>query len=1222
MNHFTRIILACFLLFIISILFACDSPPKSPTPVPFEYGVQTESVQSEVYTFEGNNTEGQLLPVEQIKLLTTGDRVKVNDQGRAILIFTNTIVEELRVLLFKEAKLDVEVLNFNEDKAVAQFYLEVGTLINGFDVKEDVKDRLLKINTDFAEITAIGTKFIVVRELNTPLVWAAGLEAEPNDLFITADNDSQTIETNFARWAAPIDPPSEAIPFDRQRVEEWLIALENGDPGQPELGDIIWGPADVVATANLLETLPAPGTPFRIYDDALKGVVEFTLNSTGISGTPTYGLEDCNGNGKNDIFIKNGQLQMDFRLIRARTRALDVTVLNRTDSGSGRLVAYNPAGRVTGEVNRQALIVGPNQGEVLSLRTDQIYHYADLELTEGCFLGFSLTPPPPAGGPSTPRAVSQIPAGSTPTSPVIITPATSETPASPPVVTPPTDTPSPTITPPPECPTAPTWKQYIIQVGDTWERLARRVNSSVYDLQQVNLSRATLQPGQAICLPFIPPTLTPTPVLGPTDTSTPTATRTPINELRLISCQATPNQIEIAAISPQSGLRIDIFCIGENLHSNVQGFQAELIGPIGISLDIQSSNDTGFTAVALTSPSNLQAGVYDVLVINPDGQFDIERAVFEVIGVPPSDPPPFISTVIPATGPNDQITLITVIGENFKPNQADFKAQLIGPGGIIELIVNSGGTPTQFNTSIPRDLEPGEYDLRVINPDLQSALLQRVYTVTGKPDLLVSINGPTIANPGETIPVQLIVTNQGDAVAEVNDDTPIFVSAFISADPDLGKDDVELTRRAVDTLAAGESRNIPEFFVTIPTGWLDDTAYIGAIVDSFDLILELNEDNNTATFNIQIIQPPPIISNVSPSSGLVSKNVRLTIQGENFQPQADDFTVQLEKGNSSPILLAIDRSRPASNTSFEVLIRPNTVLPDLYDLRVTNPDGQSDIKFNAYEANGLPSLSGRIAFHSTRDTGETSEIYVMNPDGSGVTRLTNNNATDWLPSWSFDGTRITFVSERDGNDEIYVMNADGSKQTRLTTNSATDSYPTWSPDGTRIAFHSDRTGETSEIYVMNPDGSGVTRLTNNNATDYYPSWSSDGTRIVFVSYRDGNSEIYVMNADGSKQTRLTTNNTITWNPSWSPTEDIILFQAGQETRWEIYVMNIDGSNQTNLTKNPGQNWSPAWSPDGKYITFSANRNGNYEIYVMNKDGSSQTNLTNNSAFDQSPSWGP
>ena len=99
--------------------------------------------------------------------------------------------------------------------------------------------------------------------------------------------------------------------------------------------------------------------------------------------------------------------------------------------------------------------------------------------------------------------------------------------------------------------------------------------------------------------------------------------------------------------------------------------------------------------------------------------------------------------------------------------------------------------------------------------------------------------------------------------------------------------------------------------------------------------------------------------------------------------------------------------------------------------------------------------------------------------------ISNN---DFSPTWSPDGSRIAFDSERDGNLEVYVMNADGTGQTRLTDNPAADGVPAWSPDGSRIAFMSNRDGDY-EIYVMNTDGSGQTRLTVNSAADVAPAWS-------------------------------------------------------------------------------------------------------------------------------------
>ena len=280
----------------------------------------------------------------------------------------------------------------------------------------------------------------------------------------------------------------------------------------------------------------------------------------------------------------------------------------------------------------------------------------------------------------------------------------------------------------------------------------------------------------------------------------------------------------------------------------------------------------------------------------------------------------------------------------------------------------------------------------------------------------------------------------------------------------------------------------------------------------------------------------------------------------------------------------------------------------------------------------------RIAFASDRDG--NWEIYVMDVDGGNPRNLTNDPSDDRDPSWSPDGKRIVFFSNRDGHvidgrptSEIYVMDADGSNPQNLTNDRNDDRFPSWSPDGKRIAFVSDRDGPPRyfDIYVMDADGGNLQRLTSDPRDDRNPSWSPDGERIVFGARREGHFEtkfavtyeIYVMDADGGNQQRLTENRKNDWHPAWSPNGERIAFASdrkGDLVNIEIYVMDADGGNQQRLTENRVYDWQPSWSPDGERIAFVSDRDGNSEIYVMDADGGNPQNLTNNPHSDINPAW--
>lgn len=243
------------------------------------------------------------------------------------------------------------------------------------------------------------------------------------------------------------------------------------------------------------------------------------------------------------------------------------------------------------------------------------------------------------------------------------------------------------------------------------------------------------------------------------------------------------------------------------------------------------------------------------------------------------------------------------------------------------------------------------------------------------------------------------------------------------------------------------------------------------------------------------------------------------------------------------------------------------------------------------EAISTPTGLGRIVYHD--DWTGNNEIYVANSDGSGEQRLTDHPAEDFFPAWSPDGKKIVFGSRRDGvpapdgsfTSSIYIMDADGSHLTRLTDIESNDKLPTWSPDGSRIAFH------TGYLVVINADGSNPVRVIGRRddlGVDV-PCWSPDSRRIAFKSRMPAEGpcpcqhDIYVVNDDGSGLLKLASftsekDGTPEDYVVWSPDGSQVAFEIYLDGRPRYYTVNSDGSGEPVEVESIPQSWYPWYYP--------------------------------------------
>jgi TolB protein len=233
----------------------------------------------------------------------------------------------------------------------------------------------------------------------------------------------------------------------------------------------------------------------------------------------------------------------------------------------------------------------------------------------------------------------------------------------------------------------------------------------------------------------------------------------------------------------------------------------------------------------------------------------------------------------------------------------------------------------------------------------------------------------------------------------------------------------------------------------------------------------------------------------------------------------------------------------------------------------------------------IPSKSDRFLYVSYKQG--QPKIYIANTkEGSGK-RLIDLRGNQLLPAVSPKRDKIAFICDAGGRTDLFVQpfhpdKGEIGKPIQLFSYPrSTQASPTFNPDGSKIAFVSDKDG-VPRIYIISAATSSSRRshpvlLTKQNNESTCPSWSPDGKKIAYSAKTNGVRQIWIYDFDTHTEKQLTFGPGNKENPTWAPSSTHIVFNSTEAASSELYVVNLNQPEAIKITKGPGKKHYPTWA---------------------------------------------
>lgn len=248
-------------------------------------------------------------------------------------------------------------------------------------------------------------------------------------------------------------------------------------------------------------------------------------------------------------------------------------------------------------------------------------------------------------------------------------------------------------------------------------------------------------------------------------------------------------------------------------------------------------------------------------------------------------------------------------------------------------------------------------------------------------------------------------------------------------------------------------------------------------------------------------------------------------------------------------------------------------------------------------------------------------VVIMDYDGRNQRPLSADGVLALYPAWFPDGSRVAYVTYRQGRPEIVAQNVTTGQIRSLAFFPGLNASPAISPDGRQMLLVLSRDGNP-EVYRMAVDGSELKRLTFTPAVETSPVWSPDGAQIALVSDQGGGPQIHLLGANGGRMRRVSYMGNYATSPDWSPRGDRIVFTALIESTFQLILLDPATGNQEQLTFDAEHKENPAFAPNGRHIVYSQGRGSAYRLVIIDTLAGERFRVSREKGNFTSPAWSP